>query len=249
MIQEEYIEAACSRLRQLQCTQQDAIRKAGARLAQAVQKDRLIYLFGAGGHTSLAVGELFFRVGGLANYYPITELGLTALGRAGTFIRLERCSGIGSALIESSGLGQGDVLVLIHTIGVNASCIDAALKAKELGAEVIGLASGHWQDEIPQDAALRHESKKNLRDIADIWIDDQNTVDDAVLHLEGMEQPAAPLSGIGTFAAVRMIELEAMEQCLEAGIVPPVWRNANTPQGEAENRELLKRYAPRVPML
>lgn len=249
MIQEQYIKAACSRLEELQRTQAGQIKKAGALLAQAVREDRLIYLFGAGGHTSLAVGELFFRVGGLANYYPITELGLTAFGRAGTFLQLERCRGIGSALIEASSIGAGDVLMVIHTIGVNASCIDAAMKAKALGAQVIGLASGHWQDETPPDAALRHESGKNLRDIADIWIDDRNTVDDAVLHLEGMRQPVAPLSGIGTFAAVRMIELEAMEQCRSAGIMPPVWCNANTPQGQAANQKLMERFAPRVPML
>mgnify|MGYP003294074540 CR=1 FL=1 len=245
----EYIGLVEARLKQIGETQQAKIDEAGKIMAEAIGQDRLIYVFGAGGHTSLVVGEMFFRIGGLANIYPIVEYGLSALSQARKFIALERAEGLGSALVEASGIGEGDVLLLFHTIGVNATCIDAAKKAKSLGARVIGVASSHWQDETPADAIIRAVGKENLRDIADIYIDDCNTVDDAEVVLAGMEVKAGPLSGIGTFAIAHLIELSAMQECLMSGLVPPVWANANTPEGEARNTALMEKYEKRIPML
>lgn len=244
-----YIELAKQRLDEIEYTQKANIEKAGQLMASAMKQDRLIYVFGAGGHTSLVAGEMFFRIGGLANIYPIVEYGLTALSQARKFIQLERCLGLGSSLVAASGIGQGDVLLLFHTIGVNATCIQAAQEAKRLGAFVIGIASAHWQDETPADAQIRSPGKENLRDLADIYIDDCNTVDDAVMELEGLEAKVGPLSGIGTFAIAHMLELAAMEECLNQGICPPVWENANTPEGEKRNATLMRKYSGRVPML
>lgn len=244
-----YIELAKQRLEEIERTQKVNIEKAGQLLATMIEQDRLIFVFGAGGHTSLAVGEMFFRIGGLANIYPIVEYGLTALSQARKFIQLERCLGLGSSLVAASGIGQGDVLILFHTIGVNATCIQAAKEAKRLGAQVIGIASDHWQDETPADAEIRSPGKENLRDVADIYIHDCNTVDDAAVKLKGLEAKAGPLSGIGTFAIAHMLELAAMEECLKREICPPVWENANTPEGEKRNAALMSKYSQRVPML
>ena len=158
-----YIRLAEERLREIERTQKKQIEKAGRLLARMIEEDRLIYVFGAGGHTSLVTGELFFRVGGLANIYPISEYGLTALSQARKFLALERCQGLGSSLIRASGIGTGDTLLLFHTIGVNATCIEAAREAERLGAAVIGIASSRWQEEIPPDAEIRAAGRENLR--------------------------------------------------------------------------------------
>lgn len=244
-----YIEYACQRLIEIEQTQHEKISKAGSLLAEMVEQDRLIYVFGGGGHTSLVTGEMFFRVGGFANIYPISEPGLTAFSPARKFIALERCQGLGSALVASSGIGLGDVLLLFHTIGVNATCIEAAKEAKSLGARVVGIASEHWQDETAADAEIRSAGKENLRDIVDIYINDCNTVDDSVVELEGMSVKAGPLSGVGAFVIAHMIEIAAMQECLKKGMVPPVWANANTPEGYAQNITLMEKYSKRVPML
>lgn len=245
----EYISLAAERLQEIERTQRGRIEEAGRLLASMIEEDRLIYVYGAGGHTSLVVGEMFFRVGGLANVYPISEYGLSALSRASKFIELERCQGLGSALIRTSGIKQGDALLVFHTIGVNASCIEAAREGKRLGASVVGIASTKWQESTPPDAEIRAAGKENLMDIVDTYINDCNTVEDAAVRIPGMEVPAGPLSGIGTFAIAHMIELSAIEECLRRGIVPPVWDNANTPQGAARNAALMIRYMTRIPML
>ena len=244
-----YIKLASDRLAEIGLTQMKKIEEAGKLLAKMIKQDRLIYVYGAGGHTSLVTGEMFFRIGGLANIYPITEFGLSALSQARKFIALERAEGLGSALITASGIGEGDVLLLFHTIGVNPTCIDAAKKARSLGASVIGVASSRWQDETPVDAEIRAVGRENLRDIVDIYIDDCNTVDDAAVVLDGMEVKAGPLSGIGSFAIAHLVEIAAMEECLRNGIVPPVWANANTPEGSARNATLMEKYEKRIPSL
>ena len=245
----KYLELVCEHLEKIERTQHERIQKAGSLLAEMIAQDRLIYVFGAGGHTSLVTGEMFFRIGGFANIYPISELGLTALSPARKFIALERCQGLGCSLVSSSGIGIGDVLVLFHTIGVNATCIEAAKEAKKLGAKVIGIASDQWQDETPRNAEIRSAGGENLRDIVDIYINDCNTVDDAAVELEGMSVKAGPLSGIGTFAIAHMMEIAAMQECLKRGIVPPVWANANTPEGAEQNSYLMEKYSKVVPML
>lgn len=244
-----YIEHAKQRLEEIAYTQKERIEKAGKLLADMIEQDRLIYVFGAGGHTSLAVGEMFFRIGGLANIYPIVEYGLTALSQARKFIQLERCLGLGSSLVKASGIGPGDVLILFHSIGVNATCIEAAKEAKRLGAYVIGIASDCWQDETPMDAEIRASGKENLRDIADIYINDCNTIDDAIIKFGDLEAKVGPLSGIGTFAIAHMLEIAAVEECMKRKIFPPVWQNANTPEGEKRNISLMNRYSQRISML
>lgn len=244
-----YIDKACDRLHEIAETQRVNIEQGAALVAQAIQDDRLIHVFGAGGHTSLIMGEMFFRVGGLANINPLLEPSLTAFSPARKFIQLERCPELGRMVVRYYDLQQGDVLLLFHTIGVNASCIDAALEAKERGVKLIGIASGFWQEETPPKSMIRHASGKNLKDIADVWIDDRNTIDDAVVEIPGIAYPVGPLSGIGTFAIGHLLEIEAMRQCLAAGVIPPVWQNANTPEGEKANSTLLSRYGKRIKLL
>lgn len=248
-IVEKYISLAFERMQLICQTQAEKIQLAGEYVADGIKNDRLLYVFGAGGHTSLVVGEMFFRIGGLANVVPIVEFNLTALSRARGFISMERKEGLGTELIDRSGITAGDVLLLFHTIGVNAVCIEAAKEAKRLGAKVIGVASDEWQDKTPQDAVIRDVSGDNLRDIVDIYINDCNTIDDAAVTLPKLSVKAAPLSGIGSFSIAHMIELAAIEKCLNDGVTPPVWANANTPEGEARNAALMEKYSSRISML
>ena len=244
-----YIDRVYERLKNIDATQRKNVEMAGKALAKVIRGDRLIYVFGAGGHTSLVTGEMFFRVGGLANIYPVSEMGLTAFGRARTFLAVERFSGLGEALIRANGVGEGDALLLFHTIGVTGTCIEAAKEAGKLGAVVIGIASSQWQDQTPMDAEIRASGKENLRDLVDIYIDDCNTVEDAGVWLDGIDVPVGPLSGIGSFAIAHMVEMATIQECLSQRITPPVWGNANTPEGAEKNKRLLKKYETRIPFL
>ena len=60
-----YFEAVLKNLRQIDETQQTNIEAAAELMAEAIGQDRLISVYGGGGHTTLPVGEMFFRANGL----------------------------------------------------------------------------------------------------------------------------------------------------------------------------------------
>ena len=111
--------------------QYDNIRAAGQLMAEAIKNDRLIHVYGGGGHTTLPVGEMFFRAGGLCNINPCMETGLSVFNQAQKYLALERCVNYGRAIMDYYNLQEGDLLIIYHNIGTNPATIDAALEAKE----------------------------------------------------------------------------------------------------------------------
>src|SRR6476646_1744224 len=81
-------------------SQAENIRKAGVMIADAYQQDRLIHVYGGGGHTVMMVCEMFFRAGGLANVNPIFGHDISPLCQALKYLEIERTTGYGSCLIR-----------------------------------------------------------------------------------------------------------------------------------------------------
>ena len=54
-----YFEKLMENFRIVNETQEENIKKAGALMADAIANDRLISVYGGGGHTTLPVGEMF----------------------------------------------------------------------------------------------------------------------------------------------------------------------------------------------
>ena len=224
--------------------------EAGARLmADAIEQDRLIHVYGGGGHTTLVMGEMFFRAGGLANINPIMETGLSVFNQALKYLELERCVNYGRSIMKYFRLQPDDVLIIFHNIGINAATIDAAMEAKEAGAKIVAVSSSHWQQEMAPDHFIRHPSGKNLFDLADVCIDDYNAVGDCAVSVPGFDSPIAPNSNVIDFTIAHWLEIEAIRQCVERGVEPPVWRSANAPGGDEFNKKYVEKYASRVKML
>ena len=244
-----YFERIVSNLQQVNETQAENIRKAGSLMADAIEQDRLIHVYGGGGHTTLCMGEMFFRAGGLSNINPIMETGLSVFNQALKYLELERTVNYGSAIMKYANLQPGDLLIIFHNIGINPATIDAAMEAKKAGAKIIAVSSSHWQNEMPADHFIRHPSGKNLFDFADVCIDDLNPVGDAVVRIPGCDVPIAPISNVVDFYIAHLLEIETVSQCVQRGVTPPLWTSANTPGGDEKNAQLLKKYVPRVKML
>ena len=244
-----YFDRVVANLQQVNETQAENIRKAGSLMADAIEQDRLIHVYGGGGHTTLCMGEMFFRAGGLSNINPIMETGLSVFNQALKYLELERTVNYGSAIMKYANLQPGDLLIIFHNIGINPATIDAAMEAKKAGAKIIAISSSFWQNEMPADHFIRHPSGKNLFDFADVCIDDFNPVGDAVVNIPGCEVPIAPISNVVDFYIAHLLEIETVSQCVQRGITPPLWTSANTPGGDEKNAQLLKKYVPRVKML
>lgn len=244
-----YVEKIFSNIRRVVAEQGGNIRRAAGLMADAIAADRLINVYGGGGHTTLAMGEIFFRAGGFCNINPLMETGLSVFNQALKYLELERCVNYGRAIVRYYQLQAGDLLLIFHNIGINAATIDAALEAKEHGVQIIAVSSSCWQRQMPADHFIRHPSGRNLFDLADVCIDDYNPVGDAVVELPGMDTPVAPISNVVDFTIAHLLEIETARQCLVRGIVPPVWKSANTPGGDEANRASLEKYMPRIKSL
>jgi len=244
-----YLEKITALLKKIEKEQSVNIKKAGELMADAIERDKLINVYGGGGHTTLVMGEMFFRAGGFSNINPIMETGLSVFNQALKYLELERCVNYGRSIMKYYRLKKDDLLIIFHNIGINAATIDAALEARENGVKIIAVSSSYWQNEMPRDHFIRHPSKKNLFDLADVCIDDYNPVGDAVINVPGFETPIAPISNITDFYIAHRLEIEAVKICVARGIVPPVWHSANEPGGDQANAAYLEKYSPHVKSL
>jgi len=244
-----YLDATVALMRKIEAEQRENIEKAADLMVGAIAADRLIHVYGGGGHTTLVMGEMFFRAGGLANINPLMETGLSVFNQALKYLELERCVNYGRSIVKYYRLQPDDVLIIFHNIGINPATIDAALEAKEHGVKIIAVSSSHWQNEMPPDHFIRHPSKKNLFDLADVCIDDYNAVGDCAVRVPGFDTPIAPNSNLVDFFIAHRLEIETVKRCVARGIEPPVWRSANAPGGDQFNAQYVAKYLPRVKSL
>jgi len=244
-----YLDATVALMRKIEAEQRVNIEKAADLMVEAIAADRLIHVYGGGGHTTLVMGEMFFRAGGLANINPIMETGLSVFNQALKYLELERCVNYGRSIMKYYRLERDDVLIIFHNIGINPATIDAAMEAKERGAKIIAVSSSRWQDQMPPEHFIRHPSKKNLFDLADVCIDDYNEVGDCAVRVPGFDTPIAPNSNLIDFFIAHRLEIEAVKRCVARGIEPPVWRSANAPGGDEFNARYVAKYLPRVKSL
>lgn len=226
--------------------QAEAFEKAGRLIADAYADDRLVHVYGGGGHTVLMVCEMFFRAGGLANVNPIFGHDISPLCQALKYLEVERTVGYANCLIRYYGVGAGDLLIIFHNIGMNPTSIDACEEAKQRGAKIIAVSSSDWKRKLPADSHIRHPNGKHVFDYADVCIDDENPYGDADFRLPGFEVPIGPTSTmVDAFIAHRMV-IEAVTAMTARGLEPPVFRSANLPQGDAFNAKMIARYRDRV---
>ena len=244
-----YYKSIIENLEKVNATQEENIKAAASLMADAIENDRLINVYGGGGHTTLPVGEMFFRAGGLSNINPIMETGLSVFNQALKYLELERTENYGSSIVKYYKIQPGEVFILFHNIGINPATIDAAMEAKRCGAKIIAISSSYWQDEMPEDHFIRHSSTQNLFDLADVCIDDYNPVGDALIRVPGFDRSFGPVSNIVDFYIAHWLEIDTINKCLAQGINPPVWSSANEPGGDEINAAYLKKYFNRVKCL
>ena len=225
---------------------QEGLLKAASMMADAIAADKLIYVYGGGGHTCLVMQELFWRAGGLANLCPMIDYAIHPVTPAYMYLGHERLHDVGNATVDYYGVGKDDVILVFHSYGFNPPTIDCALEAKKRGAIVIGVSSQDWNKNIPKDFPIRHRSGKHLSDIADIYLENNVPFGDTVIQIPGLEQPITGISSTIDFYIAHRLEIECVKECVRRNIVPPIWSSANIPGGDERNKTLRAKYNPRV---
>ena len=245
-----FLEICKEFLDRIEEAQAENFKKAGQLIGDKIMEGGIVHVVGTGGHACLPAYDMFYRAGALVPINYIIPIGaLYGAGGATHGMRMERTPEYMTQVIDYYRVGNGDVAIVFNNIGVNAATIDAALACKEKGATVIGVAGLVWQEDIPKDHHTRHPSRKNLKDIVDLFIDDYNPVGDSVIELEGFDRAIAPISTVSDGYIVRRIEIESIKYMVEKGFKPPVWVSANTVGGDKANKKYQDDYFYKIKLL
>ncbi|MCT2262759.1 sugar isomerase domain-containing protein [Brachybacterium muris] len=241
-----YLEVIASLLARIRDEEAGAIAEASQLLAEQIAADRLVHVYGPGGHSNLASQEVFFRAGGLMHVSAILDEGTLLSGGALRSMAIERTPGYGKIVIEDNQLEQGDLLILVNAYGINSALIDAALTAKDRGCTVIGVSSREHADSTTLDHPARHPSQKNLHDVVDLHVDTKVPVGDAVIEINGVAERTGAVSTFANAFAMNWLMMSTVTALAERGIDPPIWRSGNAPGGDEANGRFIANFKGRV---
>lgn len=239
-----YLTSIRNLLDRLEDSQEDVIDEVSALCAERVAAGGLMYFFGTG-HSHMISEEPFYRAGGLACVYPIFETDLMLHEGASKSSIYERMPGLGGAIIDNKPLTKNDVIFLISNSGRNAVIVDAALRAREIGAVTVAITSLNHSRGV----SSRHPSGKRLFEVCDYVLDNGGVPGDACVHLDGLKEAIAPTSSVVDVTIVNLISIGTAQKLLEMGIVPPVFTSANSDAGDSANKGIIEEYKRRIPIL
>lgn len=246
MVMSQYLDKIIEHLQRIHDEEMGNIENAARIIAEHIKDDKLVYIYGPGGHSNLAAQEIFFRAGGLMHVSAILDDGTLLSNGALRSMAIERLPGYGRIVIQDYGLGSGDLLIIVNSYGINAATIDAALEAKERGVRTIGVTSVVHASSIPDNHPARHPTKKNLHEIVDIVIDTKVAVGDAVIEIEGLDVRIGAISTFANAYCLQCLVAETVRILVDQGIRPPIWRSANAPGGDEANARFIERFRHRI---
>ncbi|PWD51635.1 sugar isomerase [Serinibacter arcticus] len=241
-----YLAAVTALLDRILREEADAVTRASHLLRDQVAADRLVHVYGPGGHSNLAAQEVFFRAGGLMHVSAILDEGTLLSSGALRSMAMERTPGYGRLVVDDNQLGEGDVLVLVNAYGINAALVDAALTARERGVRLVGVSSREHAEATAADHPARHPSGRNLHDLVDVHVDTKVPVGDAVLEVDGAAERTGAVSTFANAFTLNWLMVETVEALVAAGVDPPLWRSGNAPGGDEANARFLEQFRRRV---
>lgn len=242
----KYREAIMRCLELIEKTEEDAFSRGAGLLADALLADRLINVIGPGGHSNIAVEEVFWRAGGLVGINAILDAGTNLIHGAKRSNIVERTPGYARAVFNAYNLQKDDVLVIVNAYGINAMTIDAALLSRERGIHTIGITSTSFAENVPKDAPARHPLGHNLADLVDVYINNHLPFGDAVVSIPGVKQNMGSMSTFVNAFSINCLMMKTAEKLVQFGVEPKVWMSANLPDGDMHNRLYEQEYAPRI---
>ena len=241
-----YFDRVTAHMRRILEEEKQSLDAAATRLAEQIAADRLVHVYGPGGHSNLASQEIFFRAGGLMHVSAILDEGTLLSNGALRSMAIERTPGYGKVVIADNRLGEGDLLLLTNAYGINAALIDAALEARARGVFVIGISSREHAANTRAEHPARHPTKKNLHEVVDLAIDTKVPIGDALVDIPGMGERIAAVSTFANAFTLNCLVIRTVAKLVERGVEPPVWRSGNAPGGDEANAKFLARFRDRV---
>jgi uncharacterized phosphosugar-binding protein len=209
------------------------------RMAETIQRDGRIFIFGTG-HSHLLAEEGFYRAGGLANVVPMLaeHLMLHSLPALGS--HLERTSGLADMILDRYDPQPQELLFVVSNSGVNQLPVEMAIRGRERGLFAVSISSFAYAQQAPiSSLGLR------LDQAVDVALDNGGVPGDACVELEGFPWRIAPSSTVICALIWNSLVAETARLLLKAGFTPPVFVSLNVAGAAEHNQALLEKWRPR----
>ena len=195
------------------------------------------YIFGSG-HSHMVAEEIYIRAGGLAYVKGILppEVMLHQMPNKSTY--MERLDGYAKNMLSLYKVEAGDSIMVVSNSGRNNIPVEMCIEAKKLGANVIALTSM----EHTQSVSSRHESGKNIYEIADVTIDNHAPKGDAAYRIEGVEADLGPTSDFTGIGIAQSVIIGVISRLKEAELEIPVFKSSNLDGADEYNDRLFNQY-------
>ncbi|WP_354641913.1 SIS domain-containing protein [Kitasatospora camelliae] len=239
----QYLDAAVAHLERIRGEEAATIDTAAELLAEAVEGDRRIFVFGAG-HSSLAAQDVVYRAGGLVVINLLNVPGMTGVNvmPAPLGSALERVSGLATATLDLTPARAGDLLFLISLSGRQVMPVELARHARSRGMTVVGVTSLAYPGEV----SANHPSGTYLKDNCDLVLDSGIAVGDGELSHPGAGAPFGSVSTIVTSALMQAVVASAIGKLADRGVTPPLFRSGNVDGGTEWNAKAMADNADRI---
>lgn len=199
----------------------EPMQRAADLFAATILTGRMVHVFGSG-HSRIMVEEMWPRYGSFPGFHPMVELSLSfhhpVVGSNGQrqAMYLENVAGFAERILRNYDFSTLDSALVVSSSGCNIVPIEIAEGFQQRGIKVVALIS---KDHSEASTSKRADGKK-LQDFADIVLDTGAPVGDAMVKLDGLEQPVAPGSTVGGCLIVNCIKAEVAKRLIDAGQPP-----------------------------
>lgn len=238
-----YMDAAQAILKRIGDTQMDAIDHAADICAHSIANDALVHLF-ATGHSRMFIEEMYPRHGSFPGFHPIVELSLTyhnqVVGANGQrqAMFIEHVEGLAKVILRNFVIGEPDSCLIYSNSGVNEVVVEMALEVKARDLPLMAVVSvDHCKASSP-----KHSSGKKLIDIADVVLDNCTPAGDAMVEIEGLDDPVGPGSTIGAAAVTNALKCAIAERLTKLGKPPLVLTSSYFIGSEASQQRFDESY-------
>jgi uncharacterized phosphosugar-binding protein len=240
---QRYLDRAGERVSSLRDTQLEAIATAGQVCADSIVAGKLVFTFGTG-HGGFAALETFPRTGTPVGFRPIVETAIASFHHvlgdtvAYQYRFLHTREGYGRAIMRAHRFDSADALILFSHSGINSVILDMAVRAHEIGMQVIGVTSLPHSSQV----ASRHSCGKRLFEIADVIVDTQVPLRDAAIDIDGVADPIGPTSTIAAIAAAHAIVAATVDELAHRGRPPRIMVSPNVTDAESAHQHNDENY-------
>lgn len=228
----DYCEKIITLLRNIELQQEENMKIASEKIADAIEKDALIHVFGCG-HSHIPALDTFYRAGGLANVSAMLDTDLMLHNGAAKSSRMEKMPGIGKEIFRRYNVNKNDLLFVFSASGKNEVPCEVADCAREAGIYTIGVSSSEY-----------FGKGGRLHEYVDLHLDCMVPYGDACVDVS-----TAKMGGLSTAAfcfILNSVLIGGARLASSRGVDVPVYLSGNIEGGREHNIRLEERYLGRI---